>query len=61
MQSNREKEIIIYETVDGKQPFREWLDGLDRRHVAKISKRLVQVLLGNFGDCKMLGNDLGEL
>jgi putative addiction module killer protein len=61
MRNGGEKEIIIYQTNDGKQPFTEWLDGLDKRFVAKVSKRLLRVLLGNLGDYKMLGNGLCEL
>jgi putative addiction module killer protein len=56
-----EKEIIVYQNDDGKQPFAEWLEVLDKKLVAKISKRLLRVLSGNLGDYKTLGKGLCEL
>ncbi|MDR2723670.1 MAG: hypothetical protein LBB25_00480 [Holosporaceae bacterium] len=61
MQVNQEIKIIVYEASNGKQHFSEWLDNLDKRFRVKIFKRLVRVLLGNFGDYKFLGDELYEL
>jgi len=54
-------EIIVYATESGKFPFYEWLEDLDKRVMAKVSKRLLRLSMGNFGDCKSLGNELFEL
>ncbi|GHU10965.1 hypothetical protein FACS189449_01470 [Alphaproteobacteria bacterium] len=56
-----EREIIIYSTREGREPFSDWIDDLSRDYADKISKRLLRVLLGNFGDFKSLGNGLYEL
>lgn len=56
------KELRIYETVDGKRPFDEWMDGLkDRTLLARIASRLNRVVLGNLGDVKSLGGGVSEL
>ena len=54
-------EIIVYSTESGKYPFYEWLEDLDKRVAAKVSKRLLRLSMGNFGDYKNLGNELFEL
>ena len=49
-----------YTTVDGKNPFGEWLRKLkDKRTIARILARLDRVQLGNFGDYKPIKNALG--
>lgn len=56
------KVIAIYETEDGKRPFKLWLDSLrDKIMVARINARLSRVELGNFGDAKSVGNGVMEL
>ena len=55
-------EISEYLTPDGKAPFSEWLKSLrDRQARARILTRLNRVRLGNFGDCKTLGDGVFEL
>lgn len=44
--------IINYVTSTGKEPFTEWLRGLDKVARSVIRMRLVCVRVGNFGDCK---------
>jgi putative addiction module killer protein len=61
MLKNVEKEIIIYSTKDGKEPFSDWMDNLSKDYAARVSKRLLRVLLGNLGDFKSLGDRLYEL
>lgn len=54
--------LIIYETTDGKHPFRDWLKSLrDKIIVARIRSRLERVEQGNFGDCKPVGSGVSEL
>ncbi len=56
------KEIHYYTTIDGKCPFKEWLNKLDSIEQNRIRQRLLRVQLGNFGDCKHLQNsELSEL
>lgn len=56
------RKIIIYERIDGKRPFEEWLknlkDGLSR---ARIRARIDKVAFGNFGDFKAIGDGISEL
>ncbi len=64
MRYNRvmEIEIEIYETRSGKRPFIDWIDGLNEIHSrAKIFTRLDRLKMGNFGDCKSIGNRIYEL
>jgi len=56
------KEIRIYVTTEGREPFSEWLKSLrDQRARAKIRVRLDRVSLGNFGDCHAVGDGVQEL
>ena len=60
--SNTPVELLEYLTSAGKNPFRDWLDGLrDRQARAKIRVRLNRIRLGNFGDSKSVGHGVGEL
>ena len=51
-----------YKTLDGREPFEEWLVSLrDKNAKAKVLQRINRVRLGNFGDCKNLGDGMYEL
>ena len=57
-----EQQLVIYETSTGRCPFSEWIEGLnDRKARAIIRARLNRVHLGNFGDCKGIGDGVFEL
>jgi len=54
--------IRNYKTPDGREPFEEWLGSLkDKMVKAKVLERINRVRLGNFGDCKSLGEGIFEL
>lgn len=56
------RELRIYTTATGRTPFREWLLSLkDLQARAMIRIRLARVQLGNFGDCRPVGEGLSEL
>ena len=56
------KEIRTYCTKEGKEPFVEWLESLkDISGRAQIINRLNRIILGNYGDCKSVGNGILEL
>lgn len=56
------KEIKIYATDDGEEPFSEWFDGFsDRKARARIRTRLDRVSLGNLGDHRSVGEGVVEL
>ena len=45
------RQILIYSTANGKEPFTEWLNSLrDRKGRAKIDERIERVQAGNLGD-----------
>ena len=55
-------EIELYVTKSGETPFSKWLSELkDLGARAKIRVRLDRLKLGNFGDCKVLGDGVSEL
>lgn len=54
-------EVRLYTTSAGKCPFDEWLEHLDAHARVAIVQRLERVELGNFGQCKALGNKIFEL
>jgi len=54
--------IDYYETVDGRQPFRDWLFGLrDKAARHKIDARIRRVESGNFEHCGPVGEGVLEL
>lgn len=55
-------DLLEYLTINGRNPFREWLENLrDRQARAKIRVRLNRLRLGNFGDSKSVGQGVNEL
>ena len=56
------KQVIIYETAGGARPLDEWRATLrDRQGLARIDKRLAQLMRGSPGDYKSLGGGVYEL
>ncbi len=57
-----EKELRIYRTHDGKEPFSGWLASFkDKITKAQITNRLNRVIQGNYGDCEPVGSGVCEL
>ena len=57
----RPRELRIYSTGNGREPFSEWLEKLSAGYRAIIRSRLNRIILGNFGDAKSLGDGVHEL
>lgn len=55
------KEIKIYKTLSGKEPYLNWYLSLDNSQKIIISKRLQRIKIDNYGDYKDLGEGLKEL
>jgi len=55
------KEIKVYKTLSGKEPYLDWYLSLDNSHKIIILKRLQRIKLDNYGDYKDLGEGLKEL
>jgi len=56
------RELVMLETLEGKVPFEEWLNGIkDRALQRAIDARLARVEDGNFGDHKSVGEGVFEL
>jgi putative addiction module killer protein len=54
-------EILLYRKGHS-NPFSEWLTSLkDARAVGVVRSRLNRIRLGNFGDCKSVGDGVEEL
>ena len=54
--------LVEYLKEDGKNVFRTWLRKLkDQMARARVRVRLNRVRLGNFGDCKSVGEGVNEL
>ncbi|OGR87143.1 MAG: addiction module protein [Elusimicrobia bacterium RIFCSPLOWO2_01_FULL_60_11] len=57
-----ERNILYYETRDGKIPFREWVYDLPSEKTQEIiHNRISRLRSGNFGDCKTVGGGIFEL
>ena len=55
-------EIRLYETEDGKVPFREWMDSMDSNPAYDVvMNRLARVELGNMGNLRSVGGGVLEL
>jgi len=56
------KEIKVYKTAAGKEPFHIWLDGLkDKLTRVRIRRRLDRIKEGNYGDMKPVGEGIFEI
>ena len=55
------KEIKIYKTLSGKEPYLDWYLSLDNSQKIIITKRLQRIKIDNYGDYKDLGGGLKEL
>ncbi|MCX6013569.1 MAG: type II toxin-antitoxin system RelE/ParE family toxin [Chloroflexi bacterium] len=56
------REIRDYIDLDGRVPFKEWLNSLqDKKVQTVILNRINRVRLGNLGDCKRLNEGVCEL
>ncbi len=57
-----EKQFIIYQTEDGREPFTRWRKSLgDKVTIARVDRRLDRVRAGNYGDYKPVGEGVYEL
>ena len=55
-------ELRRYQIAAGDEPVTQWLPDLaDRQARARILARLERLELGNFGDCKLLGDAISKL
>lgn len=55
-------DVRIFALTNGKEPFTDWFKKLkDKRSQARIAERIGRVRIGNFGDCKSVGEDVYEL
>lgn len=53
--------VLIYATESEEEPFNKWLKNFKNKNLqALIFQRLQRIKMGNFGDCKSLGNGLWE-
>jgi putative addiction module killer protein len=57
-----QRELQFYETEDGKVPARDWLDSREGTpEYGAIMVHLEKVMLGNFGDHRVVGEGVSEL
>lgn len=52
------KQIIYYKTVDGRCPYLEWLNTLDKKTQSIIDNRIERLIDGLYGDHKKLSSSL---
>ncbi len=56
------RELEVFRTQTGREPFNEWLDSIqDKETRNRIQKRLDRLEVGNFGDCGPVGGGVSEL
>ena len=62
MRNTHPREIEVFQTQDGQEPFTEWLRSFrDQKTRGRIRKRLERLGGGNFGDCRSVGDGVFEL
>lgn len=62
MKKNTPRILRNYLTLNGKVPFSDWLNSLkDPVTRLRIRRRLDRLEMGNFGDCKPVGEGVSEL
>ena len=60
--SAKPKEVVVFKTRDGKEPFQEWLDSIkDSTNRLRILARIRRLEHGNFCDCEPVGEGVSEL
>ncbi|MEZ4866254.1 MAG: type II toxin-antitoxin system RelE/ParE family toxin [Caldilineaceae bacterium] len=58
----QERKVEIFVAANGKVPFEAWINSLrDKASKARIFSRIDRLRLGNFGDCKGVGEGVLEL
>ncbi len=62
MLETRPREIELYTTQNGREPFTDWFESIrDRRAQSRIESRLISLESGNFGDYRSVGSGVFEL
>ena len=62
MRETHPREIRVYQTSSGREPFNEWLNSIrDIETQARIRARLERLEDGNLGDCQSVGEGVFEL
>ena len=56
-----QRTIKIAQLANGKTPFIEWMNSLDKITKARVQSRLTRLLENNFGDHKKIDNNISEL
>jgi putative addiction module killer protein len=56
------KQVLVYATSTGKEPFTDWLNNLrDIVGRKRILARVFRLQQGNYGDCESVGEGVSEL
>ncbi|HEY6340327.1 MAG TPA: type II toxin-antitoxin system RelE/ParE family toxin [Bryobacteraceae bacterium] len=59
--SNKEREVLYYQTVQGDRPFRDWRKSLsDIKARQAVDARITRFMAGNFGDSEPIGQGASE-
>ena len=62
MRNAHPRKLEAYRTPKGREPFTEWFESIpDPKTHDRIHSRLDYLKLGNFGDCKSVGEGVFEL
>ena len=62
MRETHPRDVQVYQTTDGREPFNEWLVSIrDIETQARIRARLERLEDGNLGDCQSVGEGVFEL
>ena len=56
------REVEVYQTPNGREPFTEWLESVqDLKTRRRIQARMNSLKIGNFGDFQFVGDGIFEL
>ncbi len=53
-------QVLLYEQKDGRSPFADWFDALDRQAAAKVTVAVERMRQANFSSLKSVGGGVHE-
>ena len=53
-------QVVEYEDLSGRSPYKDWFDGLNAPAAAKVASAIIKISLGNLAKSKSVGEGVSE-